>query len=101
MKTSEELLMLAKMLEDMQLAFEPIRDKALDQKSFYTGYAAAAEQFIKILLGKATGLKQEARTLEDQKKMKEQELIDFQKDIEMKAMPDGYDVSFFEDGYKE
>lgn len=62
-----ELEITAKGLRDMQTQLEPIRDKALDQKSFYTGYAQCAESFIKLILQRADAMQQQAREVSEPK----------------------------------
>lgn len=64
-QTPEELRTIAKGLQKLQLDLEPIRDKALDQKSFYTGYAQCAEMFLKIIVNRANGLQQQASEIEN------------------------------------
>jgi len=57
---SEELKVMAKALEEIQLALEPVRDQALDKKAFFTGYAQCAEEMIKAIVGKVGFLKNQA-----------------------------------------
>lgn len=61
----EELRTMAKGLLDLQQQLEPVRDKALDQKSFYTGYAQCAEAFIKVIVGRVGGLQNQANEIEN------------------------------------
>jgi hypothetical protein len=59
-KSPKELVTMAQALKDMQAQLEPVRDKALDQKLFYTGYAQCAENFIKIIVDRANALATQA-----------------------------------------
>jgi hypothetical protein len=62
--TAETLKAMSKVLEDMQLNIEPIRDKALNQQYIFTGYAQCAEQIIKIIMAKSIDLKNMAQEME-------------------------------------
>ena len=64
-KTTEELKTMADALEELQLNLEPVRDKALDQKAYYTGYAQCAEQMIKVIIAKMNTLRNQAKNIED------------------------------------
>jgi hypothetical protein len=63
-KSVEDLKAMASALEELQLNLEPVRDKALDQKAFYTGYAQCAEQMIKVIVTKMNYLKKQAEMQE-------------------------------------
>lgn len=58
--TAETINAMADVLFELQLALEPIRDKALDEKARLTGYAQCAEQMIKIIVTRAEDLKKQA-----------------------------------------
>jgi hypothetical protein len=64
-KTVEDLRTMADALKDLQLNLEPVRDKALDQKAYFTGYAACAEQMIKVIVAKMEHLQNQARLKEN------------------------------------
>lgn len=57
----KKLRTMANALEELQLTLEPVRDKALDQKAFYTGYSQCAEQMIKVIVAKMTHMREQAR----------------------------------------
>lgn len=81
----EELRTIAKGLKDLQMQLEPVRDKALDQKSFYTGYAQCAENFIKVIVSRANAFSVQADEIENPKPevLSAEELIaDKFKDVE-------------------
>lgn len=84
-KSPEELKTIAAGLKELQLNLEPIRDKALDQKSFYTGYAQCAETFIKIIVNRANALNQlaeEGDEPKDEQPTVEQLVAEKFKDVE-------------------
>jgi hypothetical protein len=56
-KSPETISMLADVFDDLQNALEPIRDKALDERSRLVGYAQCAEQMIKIIADQVAGLR--------------------------------------------
>ena len=56
----EELLSQARILEEVQLALEPLRDEALNKKEFFNGFSACAEHMIKLVVGKMQFCKDEA-----------------------------------------
>jgi hypothetical protein len=65
-RTKEDLKVMADALEELQLSFEPVRDKALDQKAFYTGYAQFAEAMIKVMIARMTDLRAQAEQPEEE-----------------------------------
>lgn len=62
--TVKDLKAMAKAMEELQLNLEPVRDKALDQKAFYTGYAQCAEQMIKVIATRMQHFKNQVKELE-------------------------------------
>ena len=64
----EALKMIVQGLKDLQSQLEPVRDKALDQKSYYTGYAQCAETFIKIIINRANAIGKMAEEMPEVKK---------------------------------
>lgn len=60
----KDLKAMAKAMEELQLNLEPVRDKALDQKAFYTGYAQCAEQMIKVIATRMQHFKNQVKELE-------------------------------------
>lgn len=65
MKASDELRLMAKTLKELQLALEPIRDKALDEKARLTGYAQCAEQMISIIVARMADCEKKAETADN------------------------------------
>jgi hypothetical protein len=57
----KKLRTMANALEELQLALEPVRDKALDQKAFYTGYSQCAEQMIKVIVARMNHFREQAK----------------------------------------
>jgi hypothetical protein len=47
----------ANALEDLQISLEPIRDKALDQRAYFSGYAQCAEDMIKVIAGRIQSIR--------------------------------------------
>lgn len=66
-ESTEELEAMVKVLEEIQMSLEPVRDQALDKKAFFTGYAQCAEEMIKAIVGKMSFLKNQATKKEDKK----------------------------------
>lgn len=81
-KKKEDLKVMADALEELQLSLEPVRDKALDQKAFYTGYAQCAEQMIKVIVAKMTSLRNQA---EQEEEIKEEIKEETKEEIESEA----------------
>ena len=69
----EELKTMASALEELQLNLEPVRDKALDQKAFFTGYAQCAEQMLKVIVAKMEHLRNQANLRETGESAQEEE----------------------------
>lgn len=82
-KSVEGLRTMADALEELQLNLEPVRDKALDQKAFYTGYAQCAEQMIKVIVAKMNHLREKA-TQEENGELIEEEITP-KEEVEMEA----------------
>ncbi len=72
----EELKTMASALEELQLNLEPVRDKALDQKAFFTGYAQCAEQMLKVIVAKMEHLRSQAQIKETGELVEEQEEVE-------------------------
>jgi len=68
-------------LQELQLQLEPVRDKALDQKAFYTGYAQCAEQMIKVIVGRMNALREQAVLQEngEEEEKVEEEVVEEEK----------------------
>lgn len=64
-KSPELLNTLADIFDDLQTTLEPIRDKALDERSRLIGYAQCAEQMIKIIADHVVKLKGMAKTKQE------------------------------------
>lgn len=61
----EEMSTIISALDDLHLNLEPIRDKALDQKAFFTGYSQCAELMIKIIVTRADHLRNQLKEIEN------------------------------------
>lgn len=64
-QTVESLNNMADALQELQLNLEPVRDKALDQKAYFTGYAQCAEQMLKVIVAKMEHLRRQAQLKEN------------------------------------
>lgn len=83
-RKKEDLKIMADALEELQLNLEPIRDKALDQRAFYTGYAQCAEQMIKVIVARMEGLRSQAEE-EIKPEVKEEIKSEMKEEVKLEA----------------
>lgn len=58
----------ASVLEDLHMNLEPMRDQAMDQRARWTGFVECAEHMLKVIVNRASALKQMAKNpIEDKK----------------------------------
>lgn len=67
----EKLASMANALFEMQKSLEPIRDKALDQKAFFNGYATCAEGMIKLIVEQAEKYRKQSEEIQTEQNVEQ------------------------------